>query len=165
MTEGKTDKHRKKATDLRNRIESAVEDRDNHVGDMYVDGLSVRAISDLTGLKTARVSRVIRELRESGRPMERTRTVRRSGTTWGDRRRVLTDHEASVLRSLEAAVPRNAGGARVMTSPAGAVLMDEIVRLVDSDRVVIGAVARTLGLSRQGVQMHLVNRKVARMSV
>jgi predicted ArsR family transcriptional regulator len=52
-----------------------------------------------------------------------------------------------------------------MTSPAGAVLMDEIVRLVDSDRVVIGAVARTLGLSRQGVQMHLVNRKVARMSV
>jgi hypothetical protein len=160
MAKDKRDRHVEKARDIRGRLEALTAARDGNIGDMYASGVPVTEISDVTGLSRDRVFRTVRALRESGRMVERK--VTRTSGMWGERRRSLTDHEVRILMSLDGAVPRTESGRRVIDSRQGMTLIDEVVRLVETERVVIGAVVSALGTSRQTLQVHMLNRKLAK---
>jgi DNA-binding transcriptional ArsR family regulator len=160
MTKQSKDKHIQKGRDIRGRLGALTAARDGNIGDMYAAGVPVTEISEITGLSRDRVSRTIKALRESGRTVERK--VTRTSGMWGERRRSLTDHEARTLATLDGAVPRTESGRRVMDSRQGMTLIDEVLRLVETERVVIGAVVSALGTSRQTLQVHMLNRKIAK---
>jgi len=158
MAKESKDRHTQKARDIRGRFEDLVKARDENIGDMYAAGVPVAEISRATGLSRDKVVRTVRALRDSGRRIERK--AKRTSGMWGERRRTLTEHEAHILTSLDGAIPRTDAGRRVMGSRQATTLIDEVIRLVDSERVVIGAVVSALGTSRQTLQVHMLNRKV-----
>lgn len=137
--------------------------RDDAIAEMYSRGVPAPEIASALGTSPSAVSRAVTRMRKEGRQIRRRNgagSVR--GGKWGDRRRILSDHEASVIRGLDASVPR-ARGRRDLSTPEARTMVDEIIRLMSEERLVLAAFCPALGVTRQAVNL-MVLRRIAEAS-
>lgn len=129
--------------------------RDEYICDLYEKGIHVNDIADKANLSKHAIVAIVRKARKAGRHVVRPRAKAAPREPF---RRPLTDDEASTLKELDNAVPRQRSGRRFLYGPAGEALLTEIVRLRD-DKVALQPLADTLGMSRQAVHQMTKGRE------